>query len=254
MRPQEYIRQCRRLYELLTCHKRISNVQDSLFIELKGIVLWFDQWRSELVAQHTVTTGTKCVIDSKWKTNFISDKTYQDLHWAVDGMIAMLAAYLARYGAPGGTPQTCVGMFSHVQHDMHVDDLTATASQHPANGASAPSVYSATLPSTPARLVRPRQGAFNTPVVPGPPRTTPTNTRSKASSPLTVKTVSTNQNVVEGFFAFTRRRTGGPVTALHAASSVSGARASGHYEPRARSQTARKRKPFKTPAGPANLN
>ena len=228
---QTYIRKSRRIYELLHSCKRVTGVlTEPLFVELKEIVRWFDDWRADLIAADP--SG------KRWPKRFISDKTYQDLHWAVDGVIAMLRSYFHDYrsednlgaqtgnvgrGSPGAIvnddSDTVVSGTARGAADAASDAATPNACQRmPLRPAASPATPVArskttTRASKPSSEVKKRIG-----------RSTATKAQHRSNG-LTSCTALFNQNVVENTFGIIRQRSGGSVNAMQHTSGIAGARA-----------------------------
>ena len=201
-RAQTYIRNSQRIYYLLHSRKWVTSVSDKLFVELKEIVQWFDAWREDLIARDTSPDRTQ------WKKQFISDKTYQDLHWAVDGVIAMLGSFFADHKGQGAEAGT-------VRHGP-ADDA--------ADGAR-PDAGIADDAVTPARRVSPRRHASAART----PQRAATSTAGKAGQHrrdgVGSFTANMSQNRVENSFSIIRQRSGGSVNAMQHAQGVAGMRA-----------------------------
>lgn len=91
---QTYIKQCRRLYDLLHIPKQVFSNADDIIIDSREILKWFDDWRAALEAAH----------GAEFKRFFISEETFFDMQLCVNGIGSAMDLFFSRYGKEKSGP------------------------------------------------------------------------------------------------------------------------------------------------------
>ena len=205
------------MYHLLQSPKWIDSADDPIFAELKEIVSWFDAWRARLIADEAARgagTGRHPSTANAWKNNFISDKTYADLHLAVHGTVGLMQTFFGKYG----TVSARVGCRNPLEEDEAAPVTVDAPPTVGAIGTEVPAQVGQTTngPATPeASRSRPPKGRAPTPSILTPSSSARKKQRRagtgagkhvRLAPSLQVQRLSAD--VVEGSFAVARRNGG----------------------------------------------